>query len=139
MKTLLKKEHRLLRLLESIKKKNRIYNYLITIGTKISGYKPTFINNNNLLNGCQSPLWLDFIYKNKKLYVFSYSNSILIMGLSFLITNIYSNNLPIDIINHKTSLSYNSVLRELLSYNRTNTIKFILNKIKQESLKWLLF
>ncbi|MGX7590439.1 SufE family protein [Candidatus Karelsulcia muelleri] len=138
MKTIFKKEKRTLILLDYLKTKNILYNYLITIGNQINCYKPKFINNKNLLNGCKSKIWLYFNYKKKKLYVFSYSNSILIMGFSFLITKIYSNNLPIDIINHNTSLSSNSLLSELFSYNRTNTIKFILNKIKQESLKYLI-
>ncbi|AXN02565.1 SufE family protein [Candidatus Karelsulcia muelleri] len=138
MKTLLKKEQRTLILLYYLKKKKILYNYLITLGNKINFYKPKFINKKNILNGCKSQLWLGFLYKKRKIYVFSYSNSILIMGFSFLITKIYSNNFPIDIINHKTSLSYNSLLSELFSYNRTNTIKFILNKIKQEALKYLI-
>ncbi|MGX7591289.1 SufE family protein [Candidatus Karelsulcia muelleri] len=138
MKHLLKKEQRTLILLDYLKTKKILYNYLITIGNKINFYKPKFMNKKNILNGCKSNIWLDFNSNKKKLYVFSYSNSIIIMGLSFLMTKIYSNNLPIDIINHKTSLSYNSLLSELLSYNRTNTIKLILNKIKQESLKYLI-
>ncbi|MGX7590008.1 SufE family protein [Candidatus Karelsulcia muelleri] len=138
MKTLLKKEQRTLILLSSLKKQNILYNYLITLGTKINFYKPKFINKNNILNGCKSHLWLGFLYKKNKIYVFSYSNSIIIMGFSFLITKIYSNNFPIDIINHKTSLSSNSLLSELFSSNRIQTIKFLCNKIKQEALKYLI-
>ncbi|MGX7592972.1 SufE family protein [Candidatus Karelsulcia muelleri] len=138
MKTLLKKEQRTLILLYSLKKQNILYNYLITLGNQINLYQPKFLNKNNILNGCKSQLWIGCLYKNNKIYVFSYSNSIIIMGFSFLITKIYSNNFPSDIINHKTSLISNSLLSELFSFNRTNTIKFILNKIKQEAFKYFL-
>ncbi|MGX7592700.1 SufE family protein [Candidatus Karelsulcia muelleri] len=138
MTNLLHQEQRTLILLDYLKQNKMIYNYLITIGNTINCYKPHFLKPQNILNGCQSKVWVYFIYKKNTLYVFTYSHSLIIMGLSFLITNIYSNNLPFDIIKHNPALMYKSLFRPLLRYNRTNTIQLIVNKIKQEAFKWYL-
>ncbi|MGX7592427.1 SufE family protein [Candidatus Karelsulcia muelleri] len=132
MNYIISREENILNIFYTLKKNKNIYKYLYYLGKKIS-YYPLFIKKKNILIGCQYKIWLYFIYKNQKIYILSYSDSILIRGLTFLITKLYSNNLPINIINYKYSF-----LKPVFSNKRNQAIKFIINRIRYTSMKYLI-
>ncbi|MGX7592290.1 SufE family protein [Candidatus Karelsulcia muelleri] len=134
MNYIISREENILNIFYTLKKNKNIYKYLYYLGKKIS-YYPLFLKKKNILSGCQYKIWLYFIYKNKKIYILSYSDSIIIRGLTFLISKIYSNNLPINIINYKYSLLKHNLV---FSNKRNQAIKFIINRIRYTSIKYLI-
>ncbi|MGX7590861.1 SufE family protein [Candidatus Karelsulcia muelleri] len=137
MNSLIHREKQILNIFSTLKSKNNIYKYLIYVGKKIN-YSPFFLNKNNLLSGCQTKIWLFFFYKNKYIFILSYSDSIIIRALTFFLTKIYSNNLPINIINYRSFLFKKKILKYFVSNNRNNALKIIINRIRYQAVKYLI-
>ncbi|MGX7638219.1 Cysteine desulfuration protein sufE [Candidatus Karelsulcia muelleri] len=137
MNSLIYREKKILHIFSTLKSKNNIYKYLIYVGKKIN-YSPFFLNKNNLLRGCQTKIWLFFFYKTKYIFILSYSDSIIIRALTFFLTKIYSNNLPINIINYRSFLFKNKILKSFFSNKRNNALKIILNHIRYQAVKYLI-
>ncbi|MGX7590293.1 SufE family protein [Candidatus Karelsulcia muelleri] len=135
--SLIHREKKILHIFSTLKSKKNIYKYLIYVGKKIN-YSPFFLNKNNLLSGCQTKIWLLFFYKTKYLFILSYSDSIIIRALTFFLTKIYSNNLPINIINYRSFLLKNKILKYFLSNQRNNALKIIINRIRYKAVKYLI-
>lgn len=79
-----------------------------------------------------------FFYQKKSIFILSYSDSIIIRALTFLLTKIYSNNLPINIINYRSFFLKNKILRSFFSNKRNNALKIILNRIRYQAVKYLI-
>ncbi|MGX7590151.1 SufE family protein [Candidatus Karelsulcia muelleri] len=137
MTSLFHREKQICKIFSTLKSKNNIYKYLIYVGKKIN-YSPFFLNKNNLLSGCQTKIWLFGFYQNKYLFILSYSDSLLIRALTFFFTKIYSNNLPINIINYRSFFLKNQRLRSFFSNKRYNALKIILNRIRYQAVKSLI-
>ncbi|MGX7591149.1 SufE family protein [Candidatus Karelsulcia muelleri] len=137
MNSLIHREKKILHIFSTLKSKNNLYKYLIYVGNKIN-YSPFFLNKNNLLSGCQTKIWLFFFYNKKYLFILSYSDSILIRALTFFLTKIYSNNLPINIINYRSFLFQNKILKYFFSNKRNNALQIIINRIRYKAVKYLI-
>ncbi|MGX7592565.1 SufE family protein [Candidatus Karelsulcia muelleri] len=135
--SLIHREKQILHIFSTLKSKNNIYKYLIYVGKKIN-YSPFFLNKNNLLSGCQTKIWLFFFYKNKYIFILSYSDSIIIRALTFFLTKIYSNNLPINIINYSSVLLKQTILKDFFSNNKNNALQIIINRIRYQAVKSLI-
>ncbi|MGX7592147.1 SufE family protein [Candidatus Karelsulcia muelleri] len=125
------------KIFSTLKSKNNIYKYLIYVGKKIN-YSPFFLNKNNLLSGCQTKIWLFFFSQKKSIFILSYSDSIIIRALTFFLTKIYSNNLPINIINYRSFFFQNKIFRSFFSNKRNNALKIILTRIRYQAVKYLI-
>ncbi|MGX7593370.1 SufE family protein [Candidatus Karelsulcia muelleri] len=137
MNSLLSREEQIINLCYTLTKNNNIYKYLYYLGKQIS-YYPLFLNKKNLLSGCQYKIWLYFIYKNNKIYILSYSDSILMRGLTFLLSKLYSNNLPINIINYKSYLLKHNCFKSCLSKQLNKAIQILITRIRYQSIKYLI-
>ncbi|MGX7591007.1 SufE family protein [Candidatus Karelsulcia muelleri] len=137
MNSLFHREKQILNIFSTLKSQKNIYKYLIYVGKKIN-YSPFFLNKNNLLSGCQTKIWLFFFYKKKSIFILSYSDSILIRALTFFLTKIYSNNLPLNIIKYRSFLFKNKILKSFFSNKRNNALKIILNRIRYQAVKYLI-
>ncbi|MGX7592831.1 SufE family protein [Candidatus Karelsulcia muelleri] len=133
----LHREKKIFKIFSTLKSKNNIYKYLIYVGKKIN-YSPFFLNKNNLLSGCQTKIWLFFFYQKKSIFILSYSDSIIIRALTFFLTKIYSNNLPINIINYRSFFLKNQILRSFFYNKRNNALKIILTRIRYQAVKYLI-
>ncbi|MGX7591865.1 SufE family protein [Candidatus Karelsulcia muelleri] len=137
MNSLFHREKNILNIFSTLKSQKNIYKYLIYVGKKIN-YSPFFLNKNNLLSGCQTKIWLFCFYQKKSIFILSYSDSILTRALTFFLTKIYSNNLPINIINYRSFLFQNQMFRSFFSNNKNNALQIILNRIRHQAVKYLI-
>ncbi|WP_204086425.1 SufE family protein [Candidatus Karelsulcia muelleri] len=137
MNSLIHREKKILHIFSTLKSKKNISKYLIYVGKKIN-YSPFFLNKKNLLSGCQTKIWLFFFSKQKYLFILSYSDSLIIRALTFFLTKIYSNNLPINIINYSSFLFKNKSFKYFFSNNKNNALQIIINRIRYKAVKYLI-
>ena len=107
-----------------------IYEYLIQMGKKFEAVDQDILNDDYLISGCQSKVWLKADIKNKKIHYSAYSDSLIVKGMiSLLLTAINDKN-PQDIVNADLYFIEKIGLKSNLSPSRANGLFSIINSMK---------
>jgi len=106
------------------------YSYLIDLGKDMKPFDEQKRINQNLIEGCQSRVWLHASYKDGKIFFEGDSDAILTKGLVSLITRIYNDQAADDIINSQPDFIQQIGLSEHLSPTRSNGLNSMLKQIK---------
>jgi cysteine desulfuration protein SufE len=106
------------------------YNYLIEIGKSIPVLDEKHKVDNNLINGCQSKVWINAEYKDGKIMFQGDSDAIITKGLAGLIVRVLNNQSPDDILNAKFEFIEKIGLKEHLSPTRANGILALIKQLK---------
>ena len=88
-------------------------------------------NDNFKVDGCQSQVWLVPEYKEKLLNFYSDSDAFISKGMITILTDIYGNNSPKDILESDIELVKTLQLDALLTNSRTNGVYSMLKKVKE--------
>lgn len=113
------------------------YEYLIELGGDICLIDPDKKTSKYLIQGCQSKVWLDFEFKNDKLYFYGDSDALISKGLVALIIELYSGNSPKEILTYQDSFFEKINLKEHLSMTRSNGLNMMIKKIKKHAYEQL--
>ena len=100
------------------------------------GVPEEFRQENFKVKGCQSQVWVVPYMKNKNLLFHTDSDAFLTKGMITILSDIYGNNLPEDIINADFELIQRFKLKNLLTPGRTNGVYSMLNEIKKYALSF---
>ena len=111
------------------------YQYLIEQAKKSEEFPIELRIDEFKVNGCQSQVWLVPEEKENKLYFKSDSDALIAKGLVTLITSIYSDEAPKDIVNSEIDLMEEFELGVILSPARRNGAFSMLKTIKEFSQK----
>lgn len=107
------------------------YEYLIELGKELKKLPREKKKEENLIEGCQSNVWLAAEYNNGVVNFFADSDAIITKGLVSLLLRIFSGQRPLDILN----ANYNFIdvigFKKHLSINRANGLESMINKIKE--------
>ena len=106
------------------------YNYLIELSKDIILIPKSKKNDENLIKGCQSKVWLFAEYKNNKLYFSGDSDAIITKGIISLLISIFNNQSCDDILNSEIYFIKKIGLNEHLSMNRSNGLISMIKQIK---------
>lgn len=106
------------------------YSYLIDLGKDLSGFNEEYRTENNLINGCQSKVWIRAEYKEGKVYYNADSDAILTKGLVALVLKVYNGETPETIIETEPWFIKEIGLEENLSPTRSNGLTSMLKQIK---------
>lgn len=106
------------------------YNYIIELGKQLPPLKEEFKTENNLIEGCQSNVWLHAELKEDKVYFYADSDAIITKGLISLLIRVYSGQSPDDILNNEPWFIEKIGLTQHLSPTRANGLSAMLKKIK---------
>ncbi|MFP4619885.1 MAG: SufE family protein [Bacteroidales bacterium] len=106
------------------------YNYLIELSKDIPEMDPQNKTEENLIEGCQSKVWLDAEMDGDKLYFKADSDAIITKGLIALLIRILSGRKPEEIKNANLYFIDEIGLKENLSPTRSNGLLAMINKIK---------
>lgn len=106
------------------------YSYLIEVGKNIEGIKEEQRTDNDLINGCQSRVWLSAEYSDGKITFAADSDAILTKGLVALVIQVFNNETPDDILNSDPWFIAEIGLAENLSPTRSNGLTAMLKQIK---------
>ena len=107
------------------------YKFLLDQGKKVKQFPEEYRQDNFKVSGCQAQVWLVPFLNNKLLLFYTDSDAFISKGMISILSDIYGNNLPDDILNSDFELINKLNLNVLLTPGRTNGVHSMLKKIKE--------
>jgi cysteine desulfuration protein SufE len=106
------------------------YAYLIELGNDLEPYDDKYRLDQNLLDGCQSKVWLHAWIENGKVYYMGDSDAIIVKGIVALMIRALSGQNPDDILNSELSFVDQIGLKEHLSPTRSNGLVAMIKQMR---------
>ncbi len=106
------------------------YNYLIELSKDLPLIDPKFKNNEYIINGCQSKVWLNAEYVDNAIRFSADSDAIITKGIIALLIRVLSNRKPEEIMNADLYFIDAIGLRQNLSPTRSNGLLAMLKQMK---------
>ena len=106
------------------------YEYLIELGKSIPLIDPKFKTDDNLINGCQSKVWMHAELKNNNVLFYADSDAIITKGIIAILIRVFSNQNPKNILESDTKFIDEIGLKEHLSPTRANGLVSMIKQIK---------
>tara|TARA_B100000963_G_scaffold63185_3_gene51237 strand:- start:511 stop:927 length:417 start_codon:yes stop_codon:yes gene_type:complete len=106
------------------------YEYMIELSKSMDEMDDDKKNDENLIKGCQSKVWLDAELKNGKLKFQADSEAIITKGIVAILLQVFDNKSPEEIIESDVSFIEKIGLKEHLSPNRANGLYSMIKQIK---------
>jgi len=112
------------------------YEYIIESGKSLQLIDDVNKNNDNLITGCQSKVWLHAEFKDNKIIFTADSDAILTKGIIALLLRVYSNQSPKDILDAEPFFIDEIGLKEHLSPTRANGLVSMVKQLKLYALAY---
>jgi cysteine desulfuration protein SufE len=106
------------------------YAYLIELGKSLAPYDEKNKTAQNLIEGCQSRVWLNAELENGKVVFTADSDAIITKGIVSLLIRVFSGQTPQDVIAADTAFIDKIGLRENLSPTRANGLLSMVKQMK---------
>ena len=106
------------------------YEYMIELSKSMDEMDDDKKNDENLIKGCQSKVWLDAELKNGKLKFQADSEAVITKGIIAILLQVFDNKSPKEIIESDVSFIEKIGLKEHLSPNRANGLYSMIKQIK---------
>ncbi|MBE6309175.1 MAG: SufE family protein [Bacteroidales bacterium] len=112
------------------------YQLLIDLGSEQPPLDEQYKTDNNLIEGCQSRVWLQADFVDGKVFFRAESDALIVKGIVALLIKVYSGHTPDEILSSDLNFVEAIGLKEHLSPTRSNGL---LSMIKQMRLYALAF
>lgn len=106
------------------------YNYLIEMGKSLPMIDPKNKVDNNLIQGCQSRVWLHAEFHDGRIHFTADSDAVITRGIISLLIRALSNRTPDEIINARLEFIDAIGLTQHLSPSRSNGLASMIKQIK---------
>ena len=106
------------------------YNYLIELSHELPLIDSKKKNNDYVIKGCQSKVWLDTEYEDGKIIYRADSDAIITKGIIALLIRVLSNRSPQEIMDAKLEFIDRIGLKENLSPTRANGLLAMIKQMK---------
>ncbi len=106
------------------------YEFLIELGQSLPEIDDKFKNNEYLINGCQSKVWLNAELIDGKIQFTADSDAIITKGIVALLVRVLSNRTPEEIMNAELFFIENIGLTDNLSPTRSNGLLAMVKQMK---------
>jgi len=106
------------------------YAYLIDLGKSMPAFPEEERQEDKLVKGCQSKVWLVAKPEGETLHFLADSDSVLVKGIVSLLVRVFDGQAAEDIMKAEISFIDQIGLREMLSMNRANGLQAMLKQIK---------
>jgi len=106
------------------------YNYLIEMGKSLPVIDSKNKVDNNLIQGCQSRVWLHAEFHDGKIHFTADSDAVITRGIISLLIRALSNRTPDEIINARLEFIDAIGLTQHLSPSRSNGLASMIKQIK---------
>ncbi len=106
------------------------YQMLIDLGNSQPPLDPKYKVEQNLIDGCQSRVWLQADFRNGLVCFSAESDALIVKGIIALLIRVLSEHTPDDIINAKLYFIDRIGLREHLSPTRSNGLLAMVKRMK---------
>lgn len=106
------------------------YSYIIEIGNELNDFDEKDRVDQNLIEGCQSRVWLNGELIDGKVVFTADSDAIITKGIVALLIRVYSNRTPDEILDSELFFVDKIGLKEHLSPTRSNGLLSMIKQIK---------
>lgn len=106
------------------------YAYLIEIGNALQPLDEKYKNTSNLIEGCQSRVWIQADYNNDIIHFQAESDAVIVKGIVALLLRVLSDRTPDEIINTDLYFIEKIGLKEHLSPTRSNGLVSMVKQMK---------
>ena len=107
------------------------YEYIIELGNSLAGVESELLNTENYVAGCQSDVWLHHIKDNDNtLQFYAHSDSKIVRGLLFILTEAFSGYTPNEMLNFNTQSVQRIPLGAQLSMQRQIGMMSVFKKMQ---------
>ena len=106
------------------------YSYLIELGNDLDGFEEKNRLDQNLIEGCQSKVWLNAEINEGKVIFTADSDAIIVKGIVALLIRVWSEQTPEDILNNDLYFVEQIGLKEHLSPTRSNGLVSMIKQMK---------
>ena len=110
------------------------YQMLIDLGNELDGLDAEYKNEQNLIDGCQSRVWLQCDIKDGKLVFTADSDALITKGIIALLIRVVSGHTPKEILDTDLYFIERIGLHQHLSPTRSNGLLSMVRKIKAYAL-----
>lgn len=135
--TCLQKQKKIIDAFDLLSDEESKYDYLIKLGKESPKLEPKFKVQENIVQGCQSTMYLRSYMKDELMVFEGESDALISAGLASLLIAVYSEETPLAILKCPPDFIEKVGLAERLTPNRANGLFSIHLRMKQEALKAL--
>ena len=106
------------------------YQLLIDLGSEQEPLPVEYKTDNNLIEGCQSRVWLQADYIDGKVHFRAESDALIVKGIVSLLIKVYSDRTPDEILDNEPYFVEAIGLKEHLSPTRSNGLVAMIKQMK---------
>lgn len=110
------------------------YAYIIDLGNALPPIDVKYRTPENIIEGCQSRVWLNAEYENGKIFFTADSDAIIVKGIISLLIKVLSEHTPDEILNSDLHFIQAIGLAEHLSPTRSNGLAAMVKQMKMYAL-----
>ncbi|MCC8155588.1 MAG: SufE family protein [Tannerellaceae bacterium] len=110
------------------------YALLIDLGNSLPPLDEKYKKENNLIEGCQSRVWLHAEYVDGKIIFLGESDAVIVKGIVSLLIQILSNHTPQEILDADLYFIDRIGLKEHLSHTRSNGLVAMVKQMRMYAL-----
>lgn len=112
------------------------YEYLIELSNDLPELDAALKTDDNLINGCQSKVWLNAEYRDGKVWYQAESDAIIVKGIVALMVKALSGQTPDEIVSNELYFIDQIGLKQNLSPTRSNGLLAMVKKMKLYALAY---
>ena len=112
------------------------YQLLIDLGNELTPLDERYKNEDNLINGCQSRVWIKADYHDGKVLFTAESDALIVKGLIALLLRVLSGHTPQEILDADLYFIDEIGLRDHLSPTRSNGLLAMVKQIRVYALAY---
>ena len=106
------------------------YQLLIDLGGEQESLPAEYKTDNNLIEGCQSRVWLQADFVDGKVFFRAESDALIVKGIVSLLIKVYSGRTPDEILDNEPYFVEAIGLKEHLSPTRSNGLLAMIKQMK---------
>lgn len=110
------------------------YQMLIDLGNDLAPLDEQYKNNQNLIDGCQSRVWLQCDYADGKLHFQTESDALIVKGIIALLIRVLNDHTPQEILDADLYFIEQIGLKDHLSPTRSNGLLAMVKQIRMYAL-----
>jgi len=112
------------------------YALLIDLGNSLPALEDKYKTESNLIEGCQSRVWLQADYEDGKIIFKGESDAVIVKGIVSLLINVLSGHTPQDILDTDLYFIEQIGLKEHLSPTRSNGLVAMVKQMRMYALAY---
>lgn len=112
------------------------YQMLIDLGNDLEPLNEKYKNDSNLIDGCQSRVWVQCDFKDGKLFFTADSDALIVKGIIALLIQVLSGHTPKEILEADLYFIDRLGLKEHLSPTRSNGLLAMIKQIRMYALAY---